>query len=336
MNKKIIACSIIVFLLCLCNAFVPYLLYHNWEICGTFGDQFGAVNALFSGLAFLGLIYTIKQQSEDLHLQKEELRTMNDEAKKQRFESTFFSMMQLQQQIVADMSAREYMPHIKYNSKREYETTHETHDFTGRNMFYYSFCVCDHVPSDLNLVGIPHRGMREIIYHYGIEKIKVFETQDFFSHYFQHMMEIIHFVENEAEEDKKYKYISILRSTLSRYELVWLYYKGLVEGGELKLMIEKYSLLKNLKISNLTLSRNSIKIAEHILIEMGNGGYEDDIVSIAYSLEQNGLTGTDFEFFLTTDQYSEKKYTLSAFYEYPEEMGIGEKHIERLQDFLHK
>ena len=28
---------------------------------GQFGDQFGAVNALFSGLAFAGLIFTISQ-----------------------------------------------------------------------------------------------------------------------------------------------------------------------------------------------------------------------------------------------------------------------------------
>lgn len=335
MSKKFIAYSIIVCLLCLCNALLPYIVFGKWETAGTFGDQFGAVNALFSGLAFLGLIYTIKQQSEDLRLQKEELCTMNDEAKKQRFENTFFNMMQLQQQIVADMSAREYIPHTRYINQKEKETTNETHDFTGRNMFYYSFCVCEHVPSDLNFAGYPHSGMRDIIFQLGIEKIKVFETQDFFSHYFQHMMEIIHFVENEAEKDKKHKYISILRSTLSRYELVWLYYKGLVEGGELKRIIEQYTLLKNINVSNLSLSREAIKEAEHKLIELGNGGYEDDIVSISYDLEQNGLTGTDFEFFLTTEPYSEDKYTLSAFYEYPEDMQRGERYVEKLHDFLH-
>lgn len=37
-----------------CLIFTPY----DKEIRGTFGDQFGAVNALFSGLAFAGLIYT--------------------------------------------------------------------------------------------------------------------------------------------------------------------------------------------------------------------------------------------------------------------------------------
>ena len=36
----------------------------NWSNRGTFGDLFGAVNALFSGLAFAGLIYTIVLQRE--------------------------------------------------------------------------------------------------------------------------------------------------------------------------------------------------------------------------------------------------------------------------------
>ncbi|GAS82407.1 hypothetical protein [Paenibacillus amylolyticus] len=41
---------------------------------GTFGDMFGAVNALFSGLAFVGLIYTILVQREDLQEQKKAIK----------------------------------------------------------------------------------------------------------------------------------------------------------------------------------------------------------------------------------------------------------------------
>jgi hypothetical protein len=40
---------------------------------GVFGDQFGAVNALFSGLAFAGVIYAVILQSKELELQREEL-----------------------------------------------------------------------------------------------------------------------------------------------------------------------------------------------------------------------------------------------------------------------
>ena len=40
---------------------------------GKFGDSFGAVNALFTGLTFAGLIITILQQREEIALQHKEL-----------------------------------------------------------------------------------------------------------------------------------------------------------------------------------------------------------------------------------------------------------------------
>lgn len=88
---------------------------------GTFGDQFGAVNALFSALAFAGLIYTIILQMNELRYQREELidnrkemvrqtrefKQQNAALKKQTFENTFFNMLSLQQQIVNELSITE-------------------------------------------------------------------------------------------------------------------------------------------------------------------------------------------------------------------------------------
>lgn len=51
-----------------------YSLNGDWPTRGQFGDMFGAVNALFSGLAFAGLIYTVLLQREELSLQREELK----------------------------------------------------------------------------------------------------------------------------------------------------------------------------------------------------------------------------------------------------------------------
>jgi hypothetical protein len=45
---------------------------------GTFGDMFGAVNALFSGLAFLRVIVAIILQRQELELQREELRASRE------------------------------------------------------------------------------------------------------------------------------------------------------------------------------------------------------------------------------------------------------------------
>lgn len=46
----------------------------NQDERGTYGDMFGAVNSLFSGLAFAGIVYTILLQRQELSLQREELR----------------------------------------------------------------------------------------------------------------------------------------------------------------------------------------------------------------------------------------------------------------------
>lgn len=81
---------------------------------GQFGDMFGAVNALFSGLAFGGIILTILLQKEELRLQRKELtlqRTEMQETRKefieqnknlriQRFENTFFNMISIHHELV--------------------------------------------------------------------------------------------------------------------------------------------------------------------------------------------------------------------------------------------
>ena len=48
-------------------------LWADWEIRAQAGDMTGAINTLFSGLAFVGVIYAIVLQKEELRLQRKEL-----------------------------------------------------------------------------------------------------------------------------------------------------------------------------------------------------------------------------------------------------------------------
>lgn len=48
---------------------------------GTFGDLFGSINALFSGFAFVGLIWAIKLQQKELKLQRETIDLQRQELK---------------------------------------------------------------------------------------------------------------------------------------------------------------------------------------------------------------------------------------------------------------
>ncbi|CAI3119490.1 hypothetical protein MWMV18_MWMV18_03222 [Acinetobacter calcoaceticus] len=63
---------------------LPYLhTITNAATYGTFGDSFGALNTLFSGLAFATLIITLFLQRKELQLQREEVQESNDIAKTQ-------------------------------------------------------------------------------------------------------------------------------------------------------------------------------------------------------------------------------------------------------------
>jgi len=64
------------------SAILIFYLIPNWSDRGTFGDMFGAVNALFSGLAFVALIYTIILQREEISLNRKEIELNRKELKK--------------------------------------------------------------------------------------------------------------------------------------------------------------------------------------------------------------------------------------------------------------
>ena len=256
---------VIVAVLFLANALFTLLYFGKWNSGGEFGDQFGAVNALFSGLAFAGLIITILLQRRDLRLQrkdlkmqrkelqvtnkqlegqKEQLEEQNKTLKVQRFENTFFKMLSQFQEIVSSIS----YTYVDY--KKDYATV------TGREAFYESFEVAPHkcdIP-DWNPVHLnnEYKGMRELIRGHGLDGYMDSFTPSYFDHYFRFLYRILKFVQTSplvTEFNEEYEYTSMLRAMLSRYELVWLYYNGLSNYGneKLKPLIERYAMLKNLR-----------------------------------------------------------------------------------------
>lgn len=58
------------------------IAYPDMATRGQFGDLFGGLNTLFSGLAFAGVVYAILLQRKDLELQREELKLTREELKR--------------------------------------------------------------------------------------------------------------------------------------------------------------------------------------------------------------------------------------------------------------
>ncbi|BDA80155.1 hypothetical protein LPTSP3_g30850 [Leptospira kobayashii] len=72
----------------------------NEALIGPIGDMFGAINALFSGLALAGIIYTIYLQHEELKLQREELKLTRIELRRSA-EAQEKSQLSIQEQADA-------------------------------------------------------------------------------------------------------------------------------------------------------------------------------------------------------------------------------------------
>lgn len=72
-SKFLLHAILTVTLLWIGSGFLIYYASDNWADRGTIGDMFGAVNALFSGLAFAGLMYTIILQREEIKLNRDEI-----------------------------------------------------------------------------------------------------------------------------------------------------------------------------------------------------------------------------------------------------------------------
>jgi len=280
MNNKSKEDNLMWFYILLGAVFIIWLVsiyFLEWRIDdptdrGTFGDSFGGVNSLFSGLALGGIIYTIFLQKKELSLQREELKETRNEftiqnktLRLQRFENTFFNLLSLHHQIVdsidLDIEKRKNENEIFTGFARAESTDFERVILRGRDVFQEEYNIlieafnCDE--TDINS-----------------KYLQVYESvQSDFGHYFRNLYRIIKLIDEtefytfkeaappsknslsadcsnylSLNHNEKYKYTSMLRSQLSDYELVWLFYNCLSTNGneKFKPYIETYSLLKNL------------------------------------------------------------------------------------------
>ena len=231
---------------------------------GTFGDMFGAVNALFSGLAFAGLIVTLLYQKEELKLQREELAQTREELKgqreefeeqnktmkRQRFENTFFNMLSLQQEIVANLSYEYYVnpntcpPNIPPEQFYGMSPKSQLH---GREVFegMYKRAIIDYQGKRYA------DGVCNILRSFGHLAYSNIKATTRFDHCFRHLYRIYKFVDTSdlITEEERYAYACIIRSQLSDYELVMLFYNCLTTNGreKFKPLIEKYTIFNNLR-----------------------------------------------------------------------------------------
>ncbi|GAA0135639.1 hypothetical protein YSY43_24790 [Paenibacillus sp. YSY-4.3] len=217
---------------------------------GTIGDMFGSINTLFSGLAFGGIIYTIYQQRAEFRLQREELQLQREEVAKtnlamneqvkaaniQRFENTFFQMIGLHNDIIRstvcdNKEGREvFLLHyeaLKIEIKNTIIRAQGKFFYTDEHLFLrrcnFIISACDNFFKD---------------------------REHYLGHYLRNLYNLFRMIDkNEwvAGTNEKKEYTRIVRSQLSAFEYIILFYNCFQKKGyKFKYYADKYELFDNM------------------------------------------------------------------------------------------
>lgn len=246
----------VIFIIAVCLLFVCFMKEQPWGMDkrGQFGDMFGVLGAVFSGLAFAGLIVTLIQQHDDLKLQREDLRLQRQEIAQtnlelalqrkemeeqnktimlQRFETTFFNMLK---------SLIEVRNDIKYSGDFDLRT--------GTPKVYEG------------------KDALERIYQIGFSQIKrdgynAPFMKNYMSHYFRHLIQTLKIIDvaDFLSYPEKCYYTEIVSSHMTLHELCAFFYYCLSDEGKdkAKFLVEKYALFKPLDNGE-TLSKEELSL----------------------------------------------------------------------------
>jgi hypothetical protein len=236
-----------IFVLWLFTAFLALNL--DGTRSGQFGDAFGAINALFSGLAFVGLVFAILLQRIELKLQREELtetrielagsrkaqEAQNDFIERQIFESTFFQLLRELSDIVEAMDFRDRVGNQTSKGRDVIAVLYERYSRRLRRAMAQ--------PTSTGDLETAISTFDAFYAEHGNE----------FGHYFRTIYNILKYIDRSAPGNEIF-YAHILRAQFSNIECNMLLYDSLsTPGKKILRYVNKYHLLKHCDESRLVL-----------------------------------------------------------------------------------
>ena len=221
-----------------------YSRFDEWPIRGLVGDMFGVGNAVFSALAFVGVIIAICLQNKELGLQRQELVLTRTEVKgqreqlqaqaetlkKQTLENTLFQLLRLHQEILQA---------VRFSRGQGIETRgrEAIRDLAGK---FRDECNVSEHKGLKGLKGLEDECLRDAYNEFHLK------FQSSIGHYFRNLYQILKFINGgQAEEEDKKLYGRLVRAQLSSDELFLLFYNCLSEVGvkKFKPLVEKFAML---------------------------------------------------------------------------------------------
>jgi hypothetical protein len=226
--------------------------YKTLQNSGVFGDRFGSMDALFSALAFAALVITLLMQQEDLNFQRLDLKNTQDQLKGQRvalegqqetfniqrFENTFFNLIDSHHGIITNMIYTQKRPGVK-DEIFEGMKAIENFQLNLRKRL-------DHQAS-LKNAGVALTNNAETVQAVYDEWFK--NNHGELGHYFRNLYHIIKFVHKSEIEDKQF-YSDLIRAQVSSHEHLLLFYNGLGKygKGQMKYLLTEYAFFDNMAL----------------------------------------------------------------------------------------
>jgi len=178
----------------------------------------------------------LKHTRIEITEQKEEMKTQNKTLIQQRFDNTFFQLINSFNSIITSLQTTE-----------SHETGHDT--FKGRHCFFQFHKYLIGKVGYLEDKTLKRYVLKPVDLEFITQLYEKFyeKERSNLSHYFRTLYQIIKLVDT-SEIENKYQYTSIVRAQLSSYEQILLFYNCLHENGNksFKPLIEKYALFKNI------------------------------------------------------------------------------------------
>ena len=217
MNLTRITIAVVVGVLFIFGCYGSFVLYKTWPIteysiakAGTFGDSFGVVTSLFSGLAFAGIILTILLQRKELTESREIFRI-------QRFEGSFYRLLELYRKNLED---------VKVVGGEE-----KIHEGISA-LSYYSKKLSESMKRHSSFLEVEH-GRAVYEYHLFVEIQKNIVRQ---ARYLGTLQNILELIERDLPtEEERTPYWDIVASQITFIEAKYLFYCCLVSGKSNKL-----------------------------------------------------------------------------------------------------
>lgn len=241
-------CSIVFVLLMGIICFFPYWLTGNgserlnFREAGPIGDTIGGIMGPFiamiaSWLTFIAFWVQFKANQ----MQRADIAI-------ERFEQRLFEMLNLLQITVNGTRAIHANNEFYLKNKNEY---------VGREVFQYIYNERPYVIDWSH--SYYYNGLQELFANKELDAgLKEYLSDDSvrdLDNYFRLLYRILKSIDNmdKLSRDEKYEYCCIVRATLSRYELLVLFYNCLSTNGieKFKPLVEKYAIFNNLRIDEL-------------------------------------------------------------------------------------